>query len=192
MVPQRLCLPALLPCPARALDPFIERHLAGARLSYEQPVDGDLPAFALFEREAHPVGGAASSEVAMAGPLAFLGASAYRTGNGLEVETTWRVVNGPIERPFSIMGHLLDEQGAAVALADGRGVSPLALQPGDVIVQRHSFPAVPGDSARFETGAYWLEDLTRWPLAEQEGDTIALSLQIAVGDGKGEVVADDR
>jgi hypothetical protein len=88
-------------------------------------------------------------------------------------------VDGPIERPFSIMGHLLDEQGAAVSLADGSGLSPLALQPGDVMVQRHRFPQAQGDSVQFETGAYWLDDLSRWPLAGQVGDSIVLPLPVA-------------
>lgn len=96
----------------------------------------------------------------------------------------WRVVEGPIDRPFSIMGHLLDEEGAVVALADGSGVSPLALQPGDVIVQRHRFPQARSDSVQFETGAYWLDDLRRWSLASQAGDSIVLPLPVVTEDGQ--------
>ncbi|MCB0199908.1 MAG: glycosyltransferase family 39 protein [Anaerolineae bacterium] len=179
LTPQRPCLPALLPCPTGALDPFTQRHLDGARLSYEQPVDGQLPAFALFERSARPLEATRSDPVALDGPLAFLSATAYRTTDGIEVETWWQAVDGPVERPFSLMGHLLDEQDAVAAVDDGLGLSPLALQPGDILVQRHRFPGVSGDSVRFETGAYFLDDLSRWPIVDSpDADSIVLTLYL--------------
>lgn len=183
----RPCLPALLPCPTAALDPFVQRHLSGTRLSYQQPMDGQLPAFALFERPAQPASVGGASPVALDGPLAFLGASARRAGDGIEIETRWQAVAGPVARPFSLMGHLLDEQGAAIAAADGLGLSPLVLQPGDVVVQRHRFPQAGGDSVRFETGAYWLDDLSRWPVAGTPGaDSIVLTLPVG---GAGDPIA---
>ena len=179
LMAQRSCLPSLLPCPTEALDPFVQRHLAGARLSYRQPVDGELPAFALFEQPAQPVDVAGFEQIALDGPLAFLNATAYHTADGVEVETWWQAVDGPVERPFSLMGHLLDAQGAVTAAADGLGLSPLGVQPGDILVQRHRFPGVSGDSIRFETGGYYLDDLARWPLIESPGaDSIVLTLPV--------------
>lgn len=186
----KLCLPEFLPCPAEPADPpWIQRRLAAvqARLSFEQPVDGQLPAFALFE--AQPAGLAAESspqtqtsslsETALDGPLTFLRAVVYETsGDGMEVETWWRVTAGPVSRGFSIMAHLLSPQGEALAVADGLGLSPLALLPGDVIVQRHRFPAA-GDLAglQLRTGAYWLDTLQRWPVIGQpEVDAITVPL----------------
>jgi hypothetical protein len=190
---RRPCLPALLPCPATARDPFIARRLAGASLSFEQPVDGQLPAFALFEQRAEGSRYAAAStrpgeghaSVLMEGPLAFLDAVVYVEGQGIEVETWWQVAAGPIDRAFSIMGHGLDGTGKTVALSDGLGVSPLALQTGDVIVQRHRFPDA-GGIDQFRTGAYWFDTLERWPLAEDPAtDTLTFSLdQLVQTDGQ--------
>ncbi|MCB9130602.1 MAG: hypothetical protein H6647_06605 [Anaerolineales bacterium] len=179
----RPCLPTLLPCPTEALDPFIQRQLAGTRLSYEQPEDGALPAFALFEQPGQFVSVGGVNQVALDGPLAFLGAVAIRAGDGIDVETRWQVLDGPVERPFSLIGHVLDEQGAATAMADGLGLSPLALQTGDVLVQRHRFPQTSGDSVQFETGAYWLDDLSRWPVTGTPGAAgIVLTLPVGAAD----------
>ncbi|MCS7282036.1 MAG: hypothetical protein NZ769_01545 [Anaerolineae bacterium] len=41
------------------------------------------------------------------------------------------------------MGHLLSETGGMIGQNDGLGVPPVIWQPGDIIVQRHRFPAVP-------------------------------------------------
>jgi hypothetical protein len=84
------------------------------------------------------------------------------------------------------MGHGLDAAGATVAASDGLGVSPLALRPGDVVVQRHRFP---GDSGivQFRTAAYWLDPaVTRWPLAsDPSADSITFSLeQLVKSDGQ--------
>ena len=58
----------------------------------------------------------------------------------VEVETWWQVSEGPITRPFSIMAHLITEEGMPLGAADGLGAWPLMLRTGDVIVQRHTFP----------------------------------------------------
>ena len=47
---------------------------------------------------------------------------------------------GTDHTPLSVMAHLLDGDGATVGVADGFGVSPLILAPGDLVVQRHRFP----------------------------------------------------
>jgi hypothetical protein len=186
LAPRRPCLPALLPCPATVRDPFIARHLAGAPLSFEQPKDGQLPAFAIFERAAEIVADG-TDLIRLDGPLALLDAVAYVEGQDIEVETWWQVGAGPIEREFSLMGHGLDATGATVAVSDGLGVSPLALQPGDVVVQRHRFPRDSG-VVQFRTGAYWLDPAaTRWPLAsDASSDTVTFSLeQLVKSDDQG-------
>jgi len=179
------------PIPA---DPFVARHLLGARLSYEQPVYAFTPAFALYEwpgalpglppqvatyaapADVAPpgLGGLPSvlSPVSMDGPLEFIGAATYSESGGLEIETWWRVTQGPIERPFSIMAHLLTGQGAAVGVADDLGVFPVVLEEGDVVVQRHRFSPVAGREALWlRTGAYWLDTdpPQRWSVAETPG-----------------------
>lgn|GEM_PF-5670377 len=72
----------------------------------------------------------------------------------------------------------LDEQ--TPDTADGLGISPLALVPGDVLVQRHHFNGpVPEGEIRLRVGAYWLDSMTRWPVKGKPG-TDALSVQLTV------------
>jgi hypothetical protein len=84
----------------------------------------------------------------------------------------------PITRPLSIMAHLLTAQGATPQVQDGLGVSPDALQPGDVLVQRHHFSRPPqGTVLWLRTGAYWLDAPQRWPIADAPGaDAIFIKL----------------
>lgn len=198
-----LCLPSFLACPPAPLDPFLARHLTPTRLSFEQRYDRDeLPAFALYESTpsgatpassaaiyAAPTGMPASDlpggqplqlPVRLKGPLALLGATTYRDHGTLAVETWWQVTEGPIERPFSIMGHLVSADGQAVETVDGLGVSPAALTVGDVVVQRHRFARPPTETGlSFLTGAYWSDTLERW---EVEGvpntDSLLVRLDI--------------
>jgi hypothetical protein len=188
LLEERRCgLFGLLPCDPAPADPFVARRLAGARLSYEQPEFSLLPAFALYEWQGGPPLPSSSQQVRaapagvplpdlasrplitapvpFAGPLTFLGAAGYRDGAAFEVETWWRVTAGPTTRPFSIMAHLLTEDGVALGVADGLGISPSWLAVGDVIVQRHRFPALPEQGEIWlRTGAYWLDTMERWPL----------------------------
>ncbi len=182
----RLCLPSFRVCPPAPLDPFLARHLTQARLSFEQRTNRDeLPAFALYEATegsavlpssaavyAAPTGIPSSDltaaqplplPVRLKGPLALLGATVYPDNGTLEVETWWQVTDSPIERPFSIMGHLVSADGQTVEAVDGLGVSPAALAVGDVIVQRHRFsrPST-ATGLSFLTGAYWSDTLERW------------------------------
>jgi hypothetical protein len=62
------------------------------------------------------------------------------------------------------MGHLVSAEGALIEAVDGLGVCPLALLPGDLYVHRHRFSINPGESVRFQTGAYWLDTMERWPV----------------------------
>ena len=169
-------------------DPFIARHISDARLSYWQSFFGLLPAFALYERGAGPALQIPAGElgigtaenplsatpvvdrpVRLGGPLAFLGAGVYRDGQGLDVETWWQVTEGPIARPFSIMGHLLTPSGEVLGVSDGLAVSPVELFPGDILVQRHRFDGVTGEGFLLRTGAYWLDTMERWPVAGEPG-----------------------
>jgi hypothetical protein len=175
-------LSALQPTPT---DPFVWRHLDGARLSYEKPWYDSLPALALYERGRLPVPAppslpvrlvaagdpagdvtsidSSSRPVSMDGPLAFVGTVAFQRESLLEVETWWRVTDGPISRPFSIMAHLVSPQGDMVGVGDGLGVSPLVLTAGDVVVQRHRFPKAPREPDLWlRTGVYWLDTMERW------------------------------
>ena len=196
---QGLCLPLLLPCQPVAQDSFVARHLAETRLSYEQAAFDSLPAFSLYQAPAREVAlppslpvrlaagglplaaaaGSASLPVSFDGPLALLSVRTYESEGRLEVETWWRVVDGPVENPFSIMAHLVSADGKTVDVSDGLGTSPLALLPGDVIVQRHRFKTS-GSGNALVIGAYWLDSMQRWNV---EGnltvDTVLVPLNAA-------------
>ena len=189
MQESRLCLPDLLPCAPTPEDPFIARHVAAARLSFDQDYKGELPAFVLYELSTNPLLPTATvyavpeaytpemlsdasllvTPVTLDGPLVYLGTAAYVEADGLDVETWWQVTDGPITRPFSIMAHLLTSKGDLVDQADGLGVWPSVLATGDVFVQRHHF-ALPqdGDEVWLRTGAYWLDTMERWAIQDGE------------------------
>ncbi len=147
-----------------------------------------LPAFALYERgsmklpdllpgRAAPAGAAPTAladaprlvPASLNGPLTFLGASVYTDQNDLDAETWWQVTQVPITRPFSIMAHLLTAQGESLGVADGLGISPLTLQVGDIVVQRHRFARSSGQDLWLRTGAYWLDTSERWQVANTPG-----------------------
>ena len=185
----RLCLPELLPCTPTPNDPFIARHVAGARLSFDHDRQDELPAFVLYESSRGPrfpgvtvyvvpedfrpemVSDAArlTAPVILDGPLTYLGATAYAEADSLDVETWWQVTAGPITRPFSIMAHLLTPQGDVMDQADGLGVWPSVLATGDVFAQRHRF-ALPqkGEAVWLRTGVYWLDTAERWVIQDTE------------------------
>jgi 4-amino-4-deoxy-L-arabinose transferase-like glycosyltransferase len=181
-------------------DPFLTRRLGTARLSLDmRRYTPDFPAFVLYEQREGPVetpmfqtvaisfaestelgGREATTPIALDGPLSFLGAYAVRERTSLEVETWWQVLDGPINRQFSFMGHLLTQDGKAVGVSDGLAVSPDVLLSGDILVQRHRFsiPDLPGPFL-FQTGAYWLDTMERWGVrvdGKPAGDQILLSL----------------
>jgi len=191
-------LPSLLLSPPVPRDSFVTRRLGEARLSLDMNrYTTDYPAFVLYEQEKPPmvpdspmvVAGRAemipnSDEVrvavpvALSGPLIFLGAGVYRDGLGLDVETWWQVTEGPIPRPFSIMGHLLTPGGEVLGVSDGLAVSPVELLPGDILVQRHRFDGVTGEEFLLRTGAYWLDTMERWSVADAPGaDVLWVSLR---------------
>jgi hypothetical protein len=191
--------PSLLPSLPKATDPFIARRLSGMRLSLDMRRFQQFPAFVLYEQGtgpeqppltlvvALPVAGFPSDPlpgrvppVALDGPLAFLGATAFAQGDVLDVETWWQVTGSPVIRPFSIMGHVLSGEGVALGVADGLGVSPLLLETGDVLVQRHSFPRVFGETELWlRTGVYWLDTQERWAVAGEAGaDGLFVRLEV--------------
>jgi hypothetical protein len=116
--------------------------------------------------------------VRLDGPLALVGVTSHLSADRLEVETWWQVVQDPITRPLSIMAHLVTEQGQTAQVADGLGISPLDMQAGDVIVQRHIFSnPLPGTKLWLRTGAYWLDTLDRWQVVDAPGaDAIFIPL----------------
>ncbi|MGD1991733.1 MAG: hypothetical protein PVI59_00940, partial [Anaerolineae bacterium] len=120
-----------------------------------------------------------AAPIPLDGPLTFLGATVDRADEALEVETWWQVSEGLIDRPFSVIGHLLTTEGDQLAVDDGLGVSPLVLAAGDVVVQHHRFPLPQeGDARWLLTGAYWLDTMARWEvLGDPTGDGLFVPLQ---------------
>ncbi len=135
------------------------------------------PLYHLYRLETRPALPEATP-LPLNGPLTFLGVQAYPDGDTLDVETWWQVTEGPITRPLSIMGHLLNGSGELIGQDDGLGVSPVVWQPGDIIVQRHRFPQPPvGTELWLRTGAYWLDTMERWKvLGSPEADVILLPI----------------
>jgi 4-amino-4-deoxy-L-arabinose transferase-like glycosyltransferase len=194
-----MSLPSLLRQPPALVDSFIGRHLNRASLSFEHEIsDAQSPAFLLYDMpaaapvpprtlayptvaETAPASLSNSRPVSAPltlGPLVFLGATAYRDGDSLDVETWWQATSEPITRPLSIMAHLLTAQGATLQVRDGLGVSPQALQAGDIVVQRHRFSRPPqGTALWLRTGAYWLDTSKRLPITNApEADAIFIKL----------------
>lgn len=193
-------LPSLLPSPPQPTDPFIARRLADMRLSFDmRRYTREFPAFVLYEQTDAPepptpltfltlpaaafpsqTSPSQAAPIVLDGPLTFLGAAAYPYGEGLDVETWWRVTEESTSRPFSIMGHLLSAQGEALGIADGLGVSPLTLATEDVLVQRHRFAMPPGDVELWlRTGAYWLDTQERWKVSgDPDADAIFTRLEV--------------
>jgi hypothetical protein len=204
--PPQLQLPEFLfgnPTPTEA---FLQRHLQPMRLSFaKRHQDVATPAFVLYESTAPPPGpsyppignfapielppleaqslGQWGTAAHLENRLAFLGIVFTATPEVWEVETWWQVKVGPLERPFSIMAHLVSADGYVQAVADGLGVSPLALRPGDIVVQRHRFPKPPeGQAYWLRTGAYWLDNLERWQVDEAApADTLLIPLNSGAG-----------
>lgn len=185
--PPKLQLPSLLfgsPTPAEG---FMARRLAGARLSFVKGRADETQPFVLYEATQPPAlpdypengrfapvslppaaaerEGQWRSRVSFNDTVTFLGSTLTAKGQVWEVESWWRVEAGPVERPFSLMAHLVASDGAVIAVADGLGVSPLALRPSDIVVQNHRFPAPPaGHSYWLKAGVYWLDTIEQWPV----------------------------
>jgi hypothetical protein len=195
---------------------FVRAHRKLARLAYEQRLPREVPSFTIDEyhpgpsnnpmeglqsdpvtvapsdwlpEHAETEGKSVAPPLSLSGPLEFLGyrlqAETASPGETLEVWTYWSVTGVP-DHLLSLMGHLLDREGRAVAVGDGLGVPVESWQVGDVIVQRHvlqiSPDATPG-TYWIQTGAYTLADSRRLDVLVEEqpvGDRIVLTrLQMA-------------
>lgn len=138
----------------------------GLALSYVQPRDGALPAFALWACEdcALPAYGGTG---AAGGVLRFLGFQAplhASAGTTIDVLTLWEVLALP-EAPLSLMLHLRDSSGVPVAIGDGLGYPVEQWRAGDLLVQRHRLAIPEGVSGTYAlvTGAYRLDTLEPLP-----------------------------
>jgi len=176
---------------------FIRERLAPARLSFEQRMPHDIPPLAVYEwngdalpspegtevwaapaswlpEQALSGGVRLTSPVPFDGPLEFLGYETKVEKQALILLTWWRVTAQP-DRPFSLMGHLIAADGAAMAVADGMGAVWDQLQSGDIIVQRHIFERMTGaENHRFRTGVYWLDTIERWKTRDTGDDCLLL------------------
>jgi hypothetical protein len=190
---------------------FVWAHRELARTAYEQRLPREVPSFTIDEwlpgPSNNPIEGLQSDPVTVApsdwppeqaeregkrvapplslsGPLEFLG---YRLqtetaspGETLEVWTYWSVTTVP-EHLLSLMGHLLDGEGRAVAVSDGLGVPVESWLVDDVIVQRHMLeipPDLTPGTYWLQSGAYALTDLRRLDVlvgGQPVGDRIVLS-----------------
>jgi len=100
--------------------------------------------------------------------------------DGEAVLTVWWRVDEVPPPPFSLFAHLLNPDGTLSQAADGLAVPAEWWQPGDVIIQRHTFP-LPGDLPAgdypLHIGLYSLVDGERFPVlraGEEAGDAIVL------------------
>ncbi len=134
------------------------------------------PAYQAFRADTRP-SPEHPAEIALEGPLTFLGITTEQRPSALEVYTWWQVTEGPIPRPFSIMGHLLNAAGEMIGQADGLAVSPTELLPGDILIQCHRFEGAPGMPLSLRTGVYWLDTMERWPvIGTTQLDTVVVKL----------------
>jgi len=166
-----------------ATNPFVKARLATTVIAYRQRAYRTEPAFAIFRQTESPQldAGAWLDPVAVTlpvhldGPLAFRGAQHRVAGGEYEVETWWEVTQTPDGRPFSIMGHLLAQNGEPLGVDDGLGIAPADLRAGDILVRTHRFHAKVGSQGlHFQTGAYWLDTIERWPLSDTPDDNVIL------------------
>ncbi|MCJ7738795.1 MAG: hypothetical protein MUQ10_16025, partial [Anaerolineae bacterium] len=182
-------------------DDWINTRLSSSRLSYRQELPGVLPPFSIYEwqptsdlevettvnvpEHSEAVDGfrEVTAPVSFQGPLALLGYRVVMTEKqDIELHTWWQVLEAP-ERPFSLIGHVVDASGQAVLVADGLGIPFTELQAGDQFVQRHQFTfsdlgGWPDAPVWLQTGAYWLDSMERWPVMIEDnsvGDRVILT-----------------
>ena len=156
-------------------DRFINQQLDQVQLSFEQKIPHEIPPLSIFEWLPRPIappeskGPPENAPVRLDGPLTFLG---YKVTQGKQMSTLityWQVTSKP-DRPFSLMAHLVSADDRHVSVGDGLGIPWHQLESGDILLQRHSLP-LPEDlqagSYQFQTGAYWLDTMERWPLRNE-------------------------
>ncbi len=154
--------------PGASIDTLLPNWAAkltgGAKLSYVQPRNGELPAFAVWECMADGLT-SPQKPLELADVLAYRGMSApgaAHPGVTIDVLTFWEVLDPPT-KPLSLMLHLRSADSAPIAIGDALGFPVEQWQPGDQFVQRHHL-VIPAETAHGEyqliAGAYWIEDLT--------------------------------
>jgi len=202
-LPQRLYLQADVP-----QDDFVAQRLSGASQSFRQWDPHRVPAFALYEwhypapdssPSSVPLPNPPPSRPALAAttptalethrpitttitfnePLTFLGITIYENNNQVDIHSWWQMRNTePITRPFSIMAHLLTPEGTILEIADGLGISPIALQTEDIFIQRHTFSKQNTAGLWLRMGAYWVDTGSRWSVKlKSQADALFIPLQ---------------
>jgi hypothetical protein len=180
-----------------------------ARLAYEQIRPSAVPPFEVYEwfeleplvkpepisvnvapsawspEQARQQGAVLQTPVRVGDELEFLGYvvpdTETRAGWEIGVQTYWRVVQTPAQ-PLSLMAHLLDANGAPIAVGDGLGVPIDQWGPGDVIVQYHQFKIASETAPGVywpQFGAYTLPDVRRMPIWQ---DGIPVGDRMLVGE----------
>jgi len=187
--------------PSHPENRFAAYHLTAARQSYRQWESRTWPAMALYEwpattpatpdlatlyaapTETIPTTLARATTLSTPLPLSdtfiFRGYEVmYIDAATVECATWWEFVGQPITRPISIMAHLITEDGDTLGVADGLGITPTALQSGDIVVQRHQF-AVAGTKSRLwlRTGVYFWDTMQHIPVTEF-ADTILVPITV--------------
>ena len=131
-------------------------------LSYVQPRDGALPAFAMWACDGCTVPRleSANSLQGVVSFHGFLAPATARAGTTVDILTLWTVLEPPA-KPLSLMLHLRDAGGTPVAVADGLGYPVEQWHAGDRLVQRHRLEIPDGIAGEYglHTGAYWLDTL---------------------------------
>ncbi len=105
-------------------------------------------------------------QVAVEGPLDFLGYTLNTGDAAIVLEAHWRVREIP-GRPLSLLAHLVGPEGTGVAVGDGLGFPIEQWRTYDIIVQRHHLTIpedVRGENYTIHIGGYWLDTLERWPV----------------------------
>lgn len=105
----------------------------------------------------------------------FLGYELER-GETVTLRTYWEVLNPP-DFPLSVMAHLVDDQGAVVAVADGLGFPVTSWQEGDIFAQMHPVRLPSGaDLATYtlDVGLYRLDTMERIPPLGGKTDHLVL------------------
>jgi hypothetical protein len=137
--------------------------LDGLALSYVQPRNGALPAFAMWECTGCGLP-EPERRVELDGVVTFMGISApsvASAGTTVEVMTFWEIVTPP-DRAISLKLHLSGDDGIPIVVGDGLGYPVEQWEPGDQLVQRHSLvidETMPPGEYALSTGAYWLDSL---------------------------------
>ncbi len=104
----------------------------------------------------------------------FLGYELER-GESVTLRTYWEVLDPP-DYPLSVMAHLVDGQGAVVAVADGLGFPVTGWQAGDVFAQTHpvTLPSGGDLTYTFNVGLYRLDTMEHIPPQGFETDHLVL------------------